>query len=239
MSVTVSISPEIAARHPEVLVGGFVASGLISAAAVLAEAGLPYDTRQELVDAGVSIERLADHPVVAGWRAAIAACGLKPSTYKGSVEQLVRRTLKSGPLRTPLPLVDMYCDVAARHMAPLGAYDVGLLPSADIVLRLADPSGDEFHPLGAARDDEMPLTPKVAVYAAGTTVICWGYNCRDSRDTCLVSDTDVGLFLGEAVTARQHDPLRAAFGDLAERLTGAGATVGAAQYASADTSATV
>ncbi len=215
------------------MVGGFVASGLISASAVLAEAALPYDTAAELVAAGVSIERLADHPVVADWRAAIAACGLKPSTYKGSVEQLVRRTLKSGPLHTPLPLVDVYCDVAARHLAPLGAYDVGLLPGPEIALRLADPGADEFHPLGAARDDEMPLTPTVAVYAAGTTVICWAYNCRDSRDTCLVSDTDVGLFLGEAVTARQHEPLRTAFADLRDRLTGAGATVGEAQFASA------
>jgi lysyl-tRNA synthetase class 2 len=199
---------------------------------VLGEAALPYDTAAELVERGVSIERLADHPVVADWRAAIAACGLKPSTYKGSVEQLVRRTLKSGPLHTPLPLVDVYCDVAARHLAPLGAYDVGLLPSSQVVLRLADPDADEFHPLGAARDDEMPLTPKVAVYAAGTTVICWAYNCRDSRDTCLVADTDVGLFLGEAVTARQHEPLRAAFADLRDRLAGAGATVGPTQFAS-------
>lgn len=201
---------------------------------MLGGAALPYDTAAELVAQGLSIERLADYPVVADWRAAIAACGLKPSTYKGSVEQLVRRTLKSGPLHTPLPLVDVYCDVAARHLAPLGAYDVGLLPSPDVVLRLADPAADEFHPLGAARDDEMPLTPKVAVYTAGTTVICWAYNCRDSRDTCLVSDTDVGLFLGEAVTARQHEPLRAAFADLRERLTGAGATVEATQYASAN-----
>ena len=182
----------------------------------------------------MSIERLANHPVVADWRAAIAACGLKPSTYKGSVEQLVRRTLKSGPLHTPLPLVDIYCDVAARHLAPLGAYDVGSLPSTAIVLRLADAAVDEFHPLGAARDDEMPLTAKVAVYAAGTTVICWAYNCRDSRDTCLVSDTDVGLFLGEAVTSRQHEPLRAAFDDLRDRLTSAGATVDPTQFASAD-----
>lgn len=216
------------------LVGGFVASGLISTSAVLGDSALPYDTAAELVERGLSIERLADYPVVADWRAAIAACGLKPSTYKGSVEQLVRRTLKSGPLHTPLPLVDVYCDVAARHLAPLGAYDVGLLPSSEIVLRLADPAVDQFHPLGAARDDEMPLTPEVAVYAAGTTVICWAYNCRDSRDTCLVADTGAGLFLGEAVTARQHEPLRAAFEDLRDRLTGAGATVGATQFASAD-----
>jgi DNA/RNA-binding domain of Phe-tRNA-synthetase-like protein len=81
----------------------------------------------------------------------------------------------------------------------------------------------------------MPLRPEVAVYACGNTVICWAFNCRDSRDTCLNAETDVGLFLGEAVTARQHDALRAAFDDLGERLAGAGAKVGPVAFADANT----
>jgi DNA/RNA-binding domain of Phe-tRNA-synthetase-like protein len=216
-----------------VLVGGLVASGLRGAAAALGrEATPPWDTRQELVDRGVRIETIASEPLIADWRAAIAACGLKPSTYKSSPEQLARRFLKRGPLHTGLVLVDVYCDVATRHLAPLGGYDVGRLPGGDVRLRLADPSADEFHPLGG-RDGEMPLGPDVAVYAVGSTVICWAYNCRDSRDTCLTEDTDAGLFVGEAVTTRQHDALRRALADLAGRLSGAGASVGPAAYADA------
>jgi DNA/RNA-binding domain of Phe-tRNA-synthetase-like protein len=188
------------------------------------------DTRQELVDRGLRVETLAAEPLVADWRAAIAACGLKPSTYKSSPEQLARRVLKSGPLHTGLTLVDVYCDVATRHLAPLGGYDVARLPGSLVELRMADPEADEFHPLGG-RDGEMPLGPDVAVYAVGSTVICWAYNCRDSRDTCLHEDTDVGVFLGEAVTARQHEPLRAALADLGARLVAAGAEVGPASYA--------
>ena len=214
------------------LVGGFVASGLRAAAEVLAGEPPPWDTRQELVDRGLRIETIASEPVIADWRAAIAACGLKPSTYKSSPEQLARRFLKSGPLQTGLALVDVYCDAPTRHLAPLGGYDLGRLPGGDVRLRLADPGTDEFHPLGA-RDGEMPLTPAVAVYAIGSTVICWAYNCRDSRDTCLTEDTDAGLFVGEAVTASQHEPLRAALADLAGRLRGAGAAVGPAAFADA------
>ena len=81
----------------------------------------------------------------------------------------------------------------------------------------------------------MPLTDTVAVYAAGSTVICWAYNCRDSRDTCLTEDTDTGLFLGEAVTARQHGALRIALADLAGRLASAGATVGPVIFADRET----
>jgi DNA/RNA-binding domain of Phe-tRNA-synthetase-like protein len=213
------------------MVGGLVAAGLAAAAARLADA--PVDDRP-LVPPGLTVERLAADPIVADWRAAIQACGLKPSTYKSSPEQLARRVLKSGPLHTPLAVVDAYCAVSARHLAPLGAYDVSHLPSPEIHLRLARPDTDVFHPLGA-KDGEMPLTPQVAVYVSADTVICWAYNCRDSRDTCLAPDTEVGLFVGEAVTERQHEPLRAALDELAGVLRGAGATVGPAVYADAST----
>ena len=133
-------------------------------------------------------------------------------------------------MQTDLPLVELYSEVATRHLAPQGGYDVDRLPPDDIELRFARPD-DQFAPIGGG---EMPLTDKVAVYASGSTVLCWAYNCRDSRETCLTEDTDTGLFLGEAVTARQHAALRAALDDLAERLSGVGAQVGGIAYAEAN-----
>jgi len=229
------IADPVGERHPEILVGGFLASGLRAAATAVGQQPFPTDTAQALVNQDVTIELVADHPLIRDWRAAIAACGLKPSTYKSSPEQLARRTLKSGPVRTGLALVDLYCEASTRHLAPLGGYDVGRLPSPAIELRMADPSADRFAPLGG-RDGEMPLTDRVVVYAAGPTVVCWAYNCRDSRDTCLTAETDVGLFVGEAVTARQHDALRTALDDLAGRLKAAGADVGPVAYADRDRS---
>ena len=221
------IAGDVAGRHPDILVGGLLATGLRTAAA--AAPPLPGDTAQALVAQDVTIELVADHPVIKDWRAAIAACGLKPSTYKSSPEQLARRTLKSGPVQTGLPLVDLYCEVATRHLAPLGGYDVDRLPQEPIDLRMAR-AGDTFAPLGGG---EMPLTDRVVVYASGSTVLCWAYNCRDSRETCLTEETDTGLFLGEAVTARQHDALRSALDDLSARLAAAGASVGPIAYADA------
>lgn len=230
-SFSVSIAGEIAERHPDILVGGLQASNLRATAALVAGAPFPDDTAQALLNQDVTIELVADHPLVRDWRAAIAASGLKPSTYKSSPEQLARRTLKSGPVRTGLALVDLYCEVATRHLAPLGGYDVARLPARAIDLRLAR-GDDAFSPLGGG---DMPLTDKVAVYAAGSTVICWAYNCRDSRDTCLTEDTDTGLFLGEAVTERQHGALRIALADVAARLAVAGAVVGPVVFADRDT----
>jgi DNA/RNA-binding domain of Phe-tRNA-synthetase-like protein len=221
------IAGEVAGRHPEILVGGLVATGLRG----VTPPPLPDDTAQALVAQDVTIELVADHPLIKDWRSAIAACGLKPSTYKSSPEQLARRTLKSGPVQTGLPLVDLYCEVATRHLAPLGGYDLDRLPPDDIELRFGRPGTDTFVPIGGG---EMPLTDKVAVYASGPTVLCWAYNCRDSRETCLTEGTGTGLFVGEAVTARQHGALRAALEDLAGRLTSAGAQVGEIAYADAE-----
>ncbi len=224
---SVTVAGEIAERHPDILVGGLVATNLRATASAVAAAPFPDDTEQALVNQDVTLELIADHPLIRDWRTAIAACGLKPSTYKSSPEQLARRTLKSGPVRTGLALVDLYCEVGTRHLAPLGGYDTERLPGPEIELRLGL-ADDAFAPLGGG---EMPLNDKVAVYGAGSTVICWAYNCRDSRDTCLTEDTDTGLFLGEAVTARQHGSLRIALADLAGRLGAAGATVGAVVFA--------
>ena len=230
-SFSLSIAGDIAERHPDILVGGLRASNLRAAAATVAGPPFPADTAVALVSQDVTIELVADHPLIRDWRTAIAACGLKPSTYKSSPEQLARRTLKSGPVRTGLALVDLYCEVAARHLAPLGGYDVERLPGSSIDLRLARPAADTFVPLVGG---DMPLTDRVPVYATGSTVLCWAYNCRDSRETCLTEDTDTGLFLGEAVTATQHGALRTALVDLAARLTAAGAQVGPIAFAHRD-----
>jgi len=227
------IAGEVGRRHPGILVGGLFATGLVAAATAVEQRPFPTDTAQALVNQDVTIELVADHPLIRDWRSAIATSGLKPSTYKSSPEQLARRTLKSGPVRTGLTLVDLYCEVAARHLAPLGGYDVARLPSTGLELRTADPSTDTFAPLGG-RDGDMALTDRVVVYAAGPTVICWAYNCRDSRETCLTAETESALFLGEAVTVRQHDALRTALDDLAGRLRAAGASVGPVIYADVD-----
>jgi len=226
-----SIGGSIAARHPELLVGGLLASNLRAAATCVAGQPFPEDTARALVNQDVTIELVADHPLIRDWRTAIAACGLKPSTWKSSPEQLARRTLKGGLVRSGLDLVDLYCEVATRHLAPLAGYDVARLPSEPIVLRLADPGSDIFVPLGGG---DVPLTDKVAVYAAGSTVLRWAFNCRDSRETCLTGDTDTGLFLGEAVTVVQHAALRVALADLAARLTAAGGEVGPTGFADAE-----
>ncbi len=230
VDIRIEIEPAILGRFPDCRVGGFLVRGLRSAAErVRLE---PADSlASSLADQAITAEKLGEEPRVQEWRKAIKQCGLKPSDYKSSPEQLARRLLKGTWISTPLPVVNLYSAVSARHLAPLGAYDLERLPVPAVTLREARET-DTFAPLGG-RPEDMPLRPQVAVYASGTEVICWAFNHRDSSATCLVPETDTALFAGEAVAGLQLASLDAALAELARELRDAGATVGPAQYADA------
>jgi len=227
MPLTFSLSPTLLDRFPDCRAGGFLVHGLQTAAARLAEEPEPLSAAA-LEAAGITQQNLADEPRIQAWRRAIARCGLKPSTYKSSPEQLAGRLLRGKGISTPLPVVNAYCAVSVRHLAPLGGYDLRRLPGPVITLRLARPGEDLFQPLGG-RPEDMPLTGDVAVYACGSEVICWAFNHRDSARTCLEAGTDEAVFFSEAAAPEQHAGLEAALRDLADLLARNGARVGEIQ----------
>ena len=214
MPLTFSLSPALLDRFPDCRAGGFLVHGLRAAAARLAEEPEPLSAAA-LETAGITQQNLADEPRIQAWRRAIARCGLKPSTYKSSPEQLAARLLRGKGISTPLPVVNAYCAISIRHLAPMGGYDLRRLPEPAITLRLARPGEDVFQPLGG-RAEDMPLTENVAVYASGSEVICWAFNHRDSARTCLEAETDEAVFFSEAVAPEQHAGLEAGLRELAD-----------------------
>jgi DNA/RNA-binding domain of Phe-tRNA-synthetase-like protein len=210
---TVTIESAVLASYPELCVRGFRVD-VIDAELAGALSGAMSDPSAVLATRGVSVERLADDPLIDGWRKAFQRAGLKPSTFKSSPEALSRRILKGGQISTPLPMVDLYCAVSARSLAPLGAYDLERFTGpADITLRFARPTTDRFTPIGG-RPQDFPLLETVPVYAVDGEVICWAFNCRDSVATCLTKGSRALLFLGEAVTLEQREALEAGMEEL-------------------------
>jgi DNA/RNA-binding domain of Phe-tRNA-synthetase-like protein len=222
--ISFSLSPALLERFPDCRAGGFVVRDLRTVAARLAEEPETLSTAA-LEAAGITQQNLADEPRVKAWRQAMARCGLKPSTYKSSPEQLAGRLLRGKGISTPLPVVNAYCAVSVRHLAPMGGYDLRRLPEPAVSLRLARLGEDVFQPL-SGRAEDMPLTENVAVYACGEEVICWAFNHRDSARTCLEAGTDEAVFFSEAVAPEQHAALETGLHDLADLLTRKGARVG-------------
>lgn len=222
-----AISDAVLKRFPEVQVGGFLIRGMRAAIHRLAEP-VAGEAIASLAAQGIGVENLSSEPRIREWRKAIGACGLKPSTYKSSPEQLASRVLRGKTISTSLPLVNLYTDVGIRHLTPAGGYDLERLPADAVELREAR-AGDSFRPLGAG-SDSMPLSPSVVVYASASEVLCWAFNHRDSAVTCLRSDTNEALFLAEAVAEVHEAPLHAALDELSQRLRDSGAKVGAVDY---------
>ena len=230
MAIRVKIEQTVTSVFPEVTVGGFVADNLDPMSPVLSDFASDWArVSVALAERGVTLETLANSQEIRGWRDAFNRCGVKSSTYRSSCEALARRFFKSGKVDTPIPVVTAYCQISAGSLAPLGAYDVEKLPDGVVELRAARP-GDSFKPLGA-RPEDMPLKSSIPVYAIGDTVLCWLFNHRDSAETCLRPTTRKAVFLGEAVSAVQFQPLESALREMAELLSRAGAALGQIRFA--------
>jgi len=228
--ILLQIASDVRDRFPEIRCGGFRTSSIpaIDEHAVGVDGEL---IRSELRAQGLTLDSITQDPRIAAWRSAIQGSGLKAAKVRGSAEQLVRRYLRGDSIGGPR-LVRIYCSVSAKAVAPLGGYDVDLLPSCPIQLRFAQP-GDRFEPLGGKASD-MPLTPTIPVYAAGDTVLCWMFNVRDAMATALSDATTEALFVTEALTPAQAESSIEALTILRGLLSVAGAHVGPIKWNDAE-----
>jgi DNA/RNA-binding domain of Phe-tRNA-synthetase-like protein len=131
--------------------------------------------------AGFLAERpLAEIPELRVWRAAYKAFGVKKTSYRSSVERLLKHIQQGRGLPRVSALVDCYNAVSARHRLPIGADDLDKV-TGGLAFRRACP-GDDFFALGAepARDD--PPKPGEVVYADGEKLLCRRWNWyQDAR----------------------------------------------------------
>ena len=230
---TFTIDKEIVGKFPEILVGVFRVEGLERASSALKNVdSLMQEATTTLQQAGLNVENVSNEPRIKDWRDAYSKSGLKPSTFKSSAEQLARRLLKGQGISTPIPIVTAYCAVSAKHLAPMGGYDVERLPGQSIALRLGNPQSDKFTPL-TGKAEEMPITPSVPVYAIGPEVICWAFNFRDSANTCLTEATKNAVFFSEAVTTQQQEAAKNGLLELKNLLSTSGAITSEVKFASA------
>lgn len=199
------IQADLSARFPELQVFHLRVTGLRAAKSLGELAQQRLDEAASYVASALpTTEALLAHPLVATWRDAYRAMGVKPSAFRCSFEALARRAIAGKDLRTGLAAVDLYNACSLQHTSCLGAFDVAKLTSALVELRLCEPGGDRFVPLGG-RPDDFPLGDKLVIYGQDNQVLCWGFNCRDSALSCLDASSDEVLFMTEAVSEAQAE----------------------------------
>ena len=94
MAIEAAVDREIFARHPDYVAAIVVAEGIVNGPGDAESDAWLAAAEQHLLARG--LQRAADAPEIAAWRAAFSAFGAKPEQYPCSAEALAARVLKGG-----------------------------------------------------------------------------------------------------------------------------------------------
>jgi len=203
---------DIAADFPDFRVAAVVARDLAIPAGRPAGLDALIGDRETTLRARWAGMELSQIPGVAAWRAAYRAFGIKKTSYRSSVERLVKNALAERPLPAINPFVDCYNAVSLAHVFPLGADDLDKV-TGDIAFRHAR-DGDSFQDM-AADGREDPPKPGEVVYADGEKVLCRRWNWRQDQRSLVSADTRRAVV---TVQANGWGDLEAAVADLTDLL---------------------
>ncbi|SHF21314.1 B3/B4 domain-containing protein (DNA/RNA-binding domain of Phe-tRNA-synthetase) [Kaistia soli DSM 19436] len=137
-------------------------------------------------------KELSEIPAIAAWRQAYRAFGIKKTSYRSSVERLMKNVLAERALPVINPFVDAYNAVSLTHVLPIGADDLDRI-TGDIAFRYARP-GDSFLDMaggdnGAEGSVEDPPKPGEVVYADAEKVLCRRWNWRQDARSLVSGQT--------------------------------------------------
>ncbi len=219
---------DISARFPGFRVAAVVAKDLAIPAGRPPQLDRLSGEREAAPRARWAGMELSAIPGVAAWRSAYKAFGIKRTSYRSSVERLVKNVLAERSLPAINGFVDAYNTVSLTHVLCLGADDLDHV-AGDLAFRVARP-GDSFVDMGAEAGEDPNDPPKEGeiVYADAEKVLCRRWNWRQDARSVITPATRRAV-----VTVQANGPgdLDAAVADLValiERFCGGRTTVAVA-----------
>lgn len=163
---------------------------------------------------------LSQIPGIAVWRTAYKGFGIKKTSYRSSVERLVKRVTGGERLPVVNTLVDVYNVVSLAHVFCCGADDLDKV-KVPLAFRYARP-GDSFIDMGAQAGDDPNDPPKQGevVYADADHVLCRRWNWRQDARTGLSATTSRAVITVQANGSGDLDAAVADLVDLVGRFAG-------------------
>jgi len=132
---------------------------------------------------------LADIPGIAAWRAAYRAFGIKKTSYRCSVERLIKNVLAERELPRINGFVDAYNGISLAHELCVGADDLDKT-EGPFAFRFSR-AGDTFIDMAAEAGDDPNDPPKEGevVYADARHVLCRRWNWRQDARSIITPAT--------------------------------------------------
>ena len=210
MLLTASIG-EVIPRFPEFRVAFVVAENLKLAERRSPDLDAVIAEREEESRRRWADRELSEIPGIAVWRAAYRGFGIKKTSYRSSVERLVKRVKAGDRLPAVNTLVDIYNAVSLSHVFCSGADDLDKV-APPLAFRFSRP-GDTFRDMGAQPDEDANDPPKEGevVYADARQVLCRRWNWRQDARTGITAATQRAVV---TVQANGWGDLDAAVADL-------------------------
>ncbi|MGI9414003.1 MAG: B3/B4 domain-containing protein [Hyphomicrobiales bacterium] len=214
----------ITGRFPDVRIAFVVARRLEIAAARSAALEAAIGEVQSALRSAHSLDEVGGMPGIAAWRMVYRAFGIKKTSYRSSVERLVRNVLRDRDLPRINGLVDCYNMISLKHVLPAGADDADRI-SGDIGFRFA--TGEEsFIPLGSEDMVEDPPKPGEVVYADAEKVLCRRWNWYQDARSPVVAGTRTAVITVQCAGSGNLDPaVKELTGALLGECAGEGETV--------------
>lgn len=122
---------------------------------------------------------------IAVWRTTYKGFGVKKTSYRSSVERLLRNILNDKSLAEINALVDCYNRISVKHVMPVGADDLDCIEGG--VCFRPSREGDDFYALG--QDSNDPPKPGEIVYADDAKLLCRRWNWYQDARSPVSADT--------------------------------------------------
>ncbi len=213
---------EIASDFPDFRVAAVIAEGLEIGSERPAELEAIIAEREAAARKKWAGKELADIPGIAAWRRAYREFGIKRTSYRSSVERLVKNVLAGRGLPRINPFVDAYNAVSLAHVMPLGADDLARV-TGDLAFRYSRP-GDEFLDMasGGTNDAPQPDPPKEGevVYADEEKILCRRWNWRQDLRSLVTALTERAVLTVQCNGEGDLDAAAADLTDLIARFAG-------------------
>lgn len=219
---------EIAPDFPDFRAAVVIAGRIEIEAGRSAELGAIIAAREAECRKRWSGTELSEIPGIAVWRKAYRAFGIKRTSYRSSVERLVKNVLAGRGLPEINAFVDAYNAVSLAHVMPLGADDLGKI-DGNLAFRYSR-IGDQFLDMASGDGDGQPPQsdppkPGEVVYADDAKILCRRWNWRQDVRSLVTPLTTRAVV---TVQANGAGDLEAAVADLRAmlgRFTGADTSV--------------
>lgn len=210
----ISIEETILKKYPMAKIGYLVATVKVKKSDPFVE-DLKQNLSENLKGLGINATNFVAHPKLAIWRKIYKEdFQVKESTFRSSLEALLRRIVTGKDLWNICNVVDLYNCCSVLSLLPMGGYDLSKISGA-IKIRYAK-EGELFHGIG----ERLKIQTKSnhIVYADDQRVICWLWNHKDACETCIEEHTKQVIFFIDSVESRSTNIIDEALKQLSMNL---------------------